>query len=286
MAWDSLRDLLNLDIIDTTDHKFVKDLNTIRFPTDILNDKDYIARAGNYLETVGIIEQEMMNKFGEVTVNLRGNIADLISFSYLYKDLKFKEKFNLFKEPLYFNDKPVKSFGFKDRVLNDITVYEHVDRYSVEIPLEDDVMYITQLSHENTLKDLVWSAQELRKFGNKIPYWSINKLEVPCLNLGLLKRYLEVCGNVKNMKEVTLTDAIQMVKFKLNEVGAILESYALIGCSYCGFPGFRNLKLGITFDSPFLIEIYSKKDVEEKDPYFVSYFNTTECMEIMENLNV
>jgi hypothetical protein len=71
------------------------------------------------------------------------------------------------------------------------------------------------------------------------------------------------------------TDAVQFIKFFLNEEGAVLRSEAAIHCLRClSFNVNRPRRM--IFDGPFLIYIKEKPDYP---PYFAAWITNTDYME-------
>jgi hypothetical protein len=281
IAWNELKKLVKKDEILTTGHLYVQELNFSEFSIDILNDKDYIAKAGFCPQIIGDIEKEMEQKFGKITVNLRGETSQYIVFSYLYKLLKFPSPFFVHEEPLLFNNTLVNNFGFTNYTTNFIKVWKDQEKCSFQVNTEDSIIFFTKIPYLNNLKSLLSIAESVRKDSNYLPYPQIGKVSIPYISFEKLVEFSEIEGPIINCPLFTIDSVIQYVKFLLDEFGVELESYSIIRGTGSLF--IEPARYNILFDSPFLIEIYSKKDKMLTDPYFVSYITTTETMRRFNN---
>jgi hypothetical protein len=111
-------------------------------------------------------------------------------------------------------------------------------------------------------------------------------LKIPKISFDLEHHFEELCGNDifvnkdANKKEEStglyVGDAVQFIKFDLNEEGAKLRSEAAVMCFRCCTADFdREEPRMFVFDGPFLICLSQTQDSQ---PYFVAWIENTEVL--------
>lgn len=300
MAWNSLHDDIIKETIEIENQPwYVDKLNAlVNLPPQISQDA-YIALAGfgkdNIIERT---KSELLKKFNKVP-NIqfpRLNNNDIFAFSYLKKILDFKEKFGTFYSDITFNNKSttVKSFGFKDssndnKLLKkqiNLLFYSNND-FIIELLTTSttDSIVLSTIKPESTLLEtydkiniLVNNSDNLLKSKNIKGVDFVNTLVIPKINFNIDHTFKELTGKqIKNLnfKNQYITEAIQCIKFKLNEKGARLESFTMF------LTEGSSSRLNLEVKGPFTLFFKSKNAVY---PYFMAYFGNDELLERQQNL--
>jgi hypothetical protein len=283
MAWDQLCNHLggkNLIPIYRP-NPTIEALNLSRgFELESFDEKEYIAKAGFIPGIVEEIYEEMERKFGKRVVELPPS-GDTLAFAYLLKLLQFSTPFTKYVEPiraLVFKETPVESFGFNEWTKNKVFCYRYQDDgtsddYTVEIDLGNDLLCFTKYGGYVPLtpNEIELSSQGIRRKENRVI--NIGRVRVPILNFETLEEFPEVCVPILNQIGGAITQALQYVKFGLDEKGVSLESYALIG--YSGSAGPVIAPIDFLFNTTFYVELISKKTGRS---YFVVKVDSTEGM--------
>ncbi len=97
---------------------------------------------------------------------------------------------------------------------------------------------------------------------------------IPRLIASVERQYSEIVGRNINGSELFVSEAVQSIRFRLDETGVVLESEAvLIGDDFGGSPpGQRKF----IFDRPFLIYLI---ECDADQPYFAAWIANSELME-------
>jgi len=203
---------------------------------------------------------------------------DFVAYAYLYKNLSFANPFED-NEPLTFGKSKVKNFGFTtnlnrlpDGVIEQVAICDYKSRDDFIIKLKtkspDDELILAKVPPASTLQATIENVLQRVTQNNPVTPTSGDTLAVPKLNFDLRRDFSELEGlilqpspqaHIKSKLEVT--EVKQLVRFQLNEKGAILKSEAVIA--------MRALAMApnhlMIFDQPFLILM---KRANSDRPYF------------------
>lgn len=209
---------------------------------------------------------------------------DFLAYAYLYKNLAFAQPF-ADNDPLTFGTQPVANFGFgfaKDHeqipytVFGQILIYDYQSENDFIIKLKtkspDDELILAKITPGPTLQETI--TQTLKRIAQSKPEF-VNKehdrLAIPKLNFDLRGDFPELEGLTlepspsAHVKKLITTEVKQLVRFQLNETGAILKSEATIlmdGLAVMQNPPKPHIMI---FDQPFLILM---KQARSDQPYF------------------
>ena len=294
-----------LEIVEAP--KFVEKLNNLYKQTALLDESSYIAMSGlggegivqNINEAVSkkfgfLPEDELPPKFDD---KLESN--EIMAFSFLYKNLKFNEAFDVL-EPILMNNNNnnfyAEAFGIKSHQEEGLfkqikVIYFNDETDEVNRPLgaiirlntksESDEIIISTIPASNTLLDSYNKIFNLTN-QNFTLVNEIDSISIPKLNFNILHEYSELLDKEilnktlkKYMKNCYIGKAIQKIALCLNEKGAKIVSYAII--SFKGYT-YDN----IVIKCPFIIYFKHKnKDL----PYFMAYVNNQEVLVKCKPLN-
>jgi len=217
---------------------------------------------------------------------------DFVAYAYLYKNLSFANPF-LDNDPLTFGDQPVQDFGFinhKDALSSDafgqVQIYDYKSEDDFIIKLKtkspDDELILAKIAPGKTLQATMDEALH-RIVGNKpVLANKEDQLAIPKFNFDLRKDFGELEGlilqpspaaRIKN--KLRISKAEQLVRFQLNEKGAILKSEAVIVMRTLAMAPSPNKPHLMIFDKPFLILM---KQTHSDHPYFALWIGNASLL--------
>ncbi|HUB66526.1 MAG TPA: hypothetical protein VL981_03475 [Candidatus Methylacidiphilales bacterium] len=204
---------------------------------------------------------------------------DFVAYAYLYKDLAFAHPFAT-NDPMAFGTTQVKNFGFgkdldllPDGVMEQVSIYDYRSQDDFIIKLkpktEGDELILAKLPPGATLQETINSVLERIAGHQPEPIGPGPRLAIPKLNFDLRRHFPELegltlkPGPVMKVKNLVITSVQQLVRFQLNEKGAILKSEAAMMVAGAAMPiAERHIMI---FDKPFLILM---KRTNSDRPYF------------------
>jgi hypothetical protein len=212
-----------------------------------------------------------------------------VAFAYLRKELPFREAFDRLDDPLEFGNGPdttqVSVFGnedfqeYSERMTlhrRQITVVDYQDKDDFVIRLntmsEDDAVVLAKVPPNETLHRTVRAVQSRVRNGYSEQH-ERSKIQdgeafvIPVVSLHLLRKYPELAGESADQWL-----AVQMIHFRLDEQGAMLESSALYAS--LGDEAPRRFVI----DRPFLIYLQQR---DSKEPYLAVWVENAEVLEEM-----
>ncbi len=263
LAWDQLRSLVGEPIQLDPPLKECDILNKSPINTNDLDASSYIAVAGRGPQALASIKKELETRFaGAARPELLPSALrdqDLIAYAYLFQHLPFKCAFTRMNYPFAFAGAKVASFGMMDGSHEDerakqvvVHDYRHQDDFIVEL-LPTNSRHRIILAHvppAGTLSALIETLQSRINAAMPAQSAAISKLQIPIIGFDLLKTYTDFQRklDVENpmFKETQLTDALQSIRFRLDEKGAVLKSEAV-------FLEGGERGLCLVFRKPFLV---------------------------------
>ena len=211
-------------------------------------------------------------------------------YAYLLKSLPFSVAFDSLTKPLQFRatdrELPVTSFGAVDlqdddargeQIQSQVTILDYVsdDDFILQLaPREPrDGIVLAKVAPAATLDATIAAVR--RRIAEPDPqhtdkrFLSSESLAVPKLLVSVERHYSEIIG-------LDILGTVQVIKFQLNETGALLESEAVVVGDNGHVPHTPAGKRKFTFDRPFLIYLI-ERDADQ--PYFAAWIENTELME-------
>ena len=200
---------------------------------------------------------------------------DFVAYSYLYKNLAFATPFD--PRPFSFQGVPVEGFGFPrdgdEKLQAEVTLYDYQSPDDFIIAFETkspgDQLILAKVAPGRTLGDTARTVLKRMSAATPEQPGADDYLSVPKLNFDLRRDFPELQGRVapapaaKIKGPLLIKKVQQLVRFQLNERGAILKSEAVIVA-----PGAANsptFERPMVFDKPFLILLKRTSSVR---PYF------------------
>ncbi len=299
IAWDRLRDdVVEAPIELSGAQDLARQLNNQPFPRESLDERAYVALAGFVSD--GILERirsQMAERFPSVKPRLvpRKEKAAIVAYAYLQKRLPFVVDFDRLKQPMRFRavdtEAAVAGFGIEDFASHaprekclraQVTVLDYVsdDDFIVQLMSRKDDIVLAKFPRSETLAQALTLARRRirqpmgRDVEKRLDYEE--PLTVPVISLFVEREYTELVGqSLLNPGFATLEidAATQLIRFQLDESGAILEAEARSVLLNGDEPPPQPRRF--VFDQPFLIYLQERK---AKQPYFVMWVENPEVL--------
>lgn len=217
---------------------------------------------------------------------------DILAYAYLFKDLSFEWPLLRAEWGLDFLGTPVAQFGFwtdhdardehRAQRVGQIKVLHYADRenWSIEIATRaaDDRLIIARAAGapEGSLGDAVRHVLE-RAETDPPAYTKIGSDEdvrIPVMNFDVTRSFSELVGPTLTGTKTggPVVEALQNIRFRLDEKGAVLKSEARIGVKAAAPPEEER---EFICDGPFFVLMMR---AGASEPYFVGYFATPELL--------
>lgn len=289
IAWNELADNIIKEDIKLKDAPFAAEaLNHRLASKNDLSDKDYIAMSGfGKDDIVSKINKALKQKFKDnaPVVEEDLNSDDILAYAYLYKNIEFKDVFEKIKEPIVFNGEKVQSFGInksqpKARKLEEqVQVVDYKDKDDFIIKLKSksdkDEIILAKITPEKDLVSTIKKIDRRIEASDNADLTNYTSLKIPKFNFDITKSYDELVSKYlmnKGFEDYFIRKAMQNIKFKLDEKGAVLKSEAkIVGEKSAAIVEPR----AFIFDKPFMIIL---KEKEANMPYFSMWVDNTEIM--------
>jgi hypothetical protein len=277
LCWNKAIDLVGEKLRFTTASPVVELLNRENFTAADLDPSSYVAIADfekNHVEDE--IRAALEKTFGGAAspelippAPAHPGPNDFVAYSYLFKNLAFASVFSD-QVPLDFQDKPVESFGFDstykmDDARSQVTLcdYKSDDDFVIKIATTSpkDQLILAKVQPGATLAKTIASVLHRVDHGSPADLTDRDSLAVPKLNFDLRRDFAELEGLVlkptpaaKIQSPLEISKAEQLVRFQLNEKGAVLKSEAAMSFVATAMaPGYEPPSHQLYFDAPFLL---------------------------------
>lgn len=242
----------------------------------------YVARGGTVgdgiLQAIG---REMKEKFpsaklAEMLPPGPYEDEDKLAFAYLARTLPFAREFARYDGPFTFGGRDVHAFGVwrggpRQSAAGQahLLFYESPTRFAVELKTtsDKDRLILSRIPKKATLLETVREAAGLAQNAKPGKMEEGDEILVPCLNFDLRKNYKDL------QKPEWIDQAYQVIRFRLDESGAKLESWAALYSKLNGDTPPPPRK--IFFDGPFLLTLMK---ADAKTPYFAMWIEDPEIL--------
>ena len=291
IAWNILSDEIIKEPLQLSDHPEMEQMLNQRLTgaKDISGD-DYLAMAGlNRDRIVEKIKQTLKIKFNKdpgIDIELYGP-DDILAYAFLLKDLKFNEEFESLDTPISFKgEAPINGFGIKQyssdeahkKIGEQVEILDYLNNDDFILRLKSiaprDEIILAKIKPGKTLLETVDSVFSRIENKDAVSLQKGDTLQMPKLDFDILREYTEIIGkNVlnKGFNGYSVLQAIQAIRFRLNEKGALLKSEAVIEMAR----SFSDAPKYLIFNQPFLLCL---KEKTGKYPYFVMWIDNAELL--------
>jgi len=304
LAWDNARGLLghgpggNVELSGSPE--MAEKLNGHSFDRRNLSRDSYVAFAGLGTEAAREeLREEIERKFAGAVPRLLNEIAGdrrVLIYAYLLKSLPFETAFDSLEKPLLFQagdgQASVASFGFEKldthntrgmELRTQVTILDYVANDDFVVRLSPaggrDEIVLAKVPPSATLDETITTVQE--RISHPAPQHTVREimptepLIVPKLTIGVERHFSELTDREIAGTDLYVALAAQVIRFRLDEIGAVLESEAAVigeNGSDPPPPGQRKF----IFDGPFLMYLIERN---ASQPYFAMWVANPEVME-------
>ena len=290
LAWNVLKDkVIKEDIKLNEGPDLVNELNGSSASKRDLSKKSYVAMAGfGADEIVEKINKELKKKFKnppELKDKLKP--TDIMAYAYLFKELEFKEEFDKIKELLDFKGVEVPAFGIEkfdfnkhERFQEQIEIYDYKSEDDFIIKLKskkrNDEIILAKVAPGENLHLTYQSILDRIQASEKDSMAKDDTLQIPKFDYDFTKSYDELKDKVfenSGWESYVIKQALQNIKFKMNEKGVVLKSEAKIRMEMVSSTPVPPRKF--IFDKEFIIILKERK---RQNPYFVMWVDNAEVL--------
>lgn len=287
LVWNELSDkfVKGPIIFEGGNPTIVDELNKKLYTSDILSDESYYTTFGKIsTDLKKDIEKTIKKKFNE-----KSDILDMINWnakdSYLFysilkKNFTFLSAFDRLSASSFNNsEENFKYFGINDKsdkkLKENVSVlfYNSPDEYAVKLRTnekEDVILYRTD--KDDTFINYFDYIAKNSQFENLS---SKDELKIPDIDVDKTLSYDELCGKKIEGTEYVISQALQTIKFKMDNKGGSLKSEAAIAIMRTSLLPPVEQSRKFFFDKPFVLFLIE----EGKDkPYYAMKVNNTEFL--------
>lgn len=274
----------------------VDELNKRTFTKDMLSKDDYYIKVGQTSPKLKEeIKNELAQKFNINVSNVLGEIdfendtnaiMGYTVYSMLMKNFEFIVPFDKLGG-FRFDDNEgyIEYFGINnasDESLNqnvDVLFYNNQNDFAVKLKTKENEELILYMNETYTsFNDMYNEIEEKSKnYSGDKTFNQSDELKIPYINVDTIINYDELCGKIiKDTDQMYISNAIQNVKFTLNEKGGNLLSEATVVSEYNSLA--ENARF-FNFTKPFVL--FMKEENKDK-PYFSLKVDNVNILEIEE----
>jgi hypothetical protein len=282
LAWNEAVALVGEKLRFTTPSPVADQLNQSDFTRKDLDPSSYVAIADferNHIEAQ--IRAALEKTFhGAASPELIPPVPhhpgpyDFVAYAYLYKNLAFSHPFT--SGTMSFGESQVEKFGFDTESNSDLSGqvaiydYQSADDFIVKLQtkMPADELILAKVTPGATLQATIDAVLDRMKHHPPEMAGGGDMLAVPKLNFDLRRDFPELEGLIlapsptsRIKDKLIVSEVKQLVRFQLNEKGAILKSEAVIAMKALAMRS----RYQLVFDKPFLILL---KEANSPRPYF------------------
>ena len=295
VTWNKIGKITGKPIELKSQPLLAKMLNKAKLPENVLPENSYVAIAGPANNATKQQLLKMLNKrFGKIKISLplwhTFNQAVIFAYCYFQRSLSFPKRFLRSKnKPLKFTSSTgtheVQFFGATKKTAGDyssqvkILNYKDKDNFSLRLTskITNEFIVLTKMSKPQTFMEGIKKIRQ--NFETKKSYFCIvtnnNKkiyyrnnlgegdlLIIPIIDFSITRNFSELCNkNFINhgFTNLWINNALQNIKFKLDETGAYVKSEAGIDI-FCSPKMFK--KRRFIFNKPFLVTLWKKNALQ------------------------
>ena len=300
LAWNEMKDMVIKNPIQVSGAEGISQrLNNANQQKSDLSEDSYYVAAGKTSDNIQEkIRSDMARRFPSVEVPEFGPNDVLVAFSYLETYVKFREPYRQYDKAMFFTDSagnrtPVNSFGVWDgfqrryrplckqidilycKMDEDDGVIEfaldlckHTEPYQLVVAITEP-----NESLEHTILELQRKIKSFQKDAANTHLAQFDKvdiLQVPEMYWDITHHFAELEGKFLSndgYQSLWISKALQMIRFRLDRTGALLESKATFAVG--AIPKIFSL------DRPFLIYL-RKRDADQ--PFFAMWVDNAELL--------
>ncbi len=255
----------------------VNELNKQEFTVEDLNEKCYYRYVGKIKKnTKKVIAKAIKKKFQETSdlldqLDFTPAKNRFIVYAMLKKDFEFVNPFDKLGKSA-FRDTEAEYFGINgdsDKILDNgvkVLFYNNPNDFAVQLDTNNnDEVYLYKTSTTKTFNNVY--AEMLKKqdlYKGETKFSDLDELKVPNLKFFEEKSFDDVTGKRIKGTDLVIEQALETIKFEMNNTGVKLKSEAAITAMTCALMPAVEPRL-FYFDDTFIL--FLKEKGKEK-PYF------------------
>ena len=281
LVWNDLMDKYVHGIVKFIDGtpEVVNELNQQEITTNDINENCFYKYSGKITKnTKKIITNAIMKKFNETSdiidkLDLTPSSNRFIIYAMLKKDFKFTHAFDKLGKS-YFRDTKADFFGITGRsneeLKNGVKVlfYNSESDYAVSLQtIGDDEVFLYKTPNTKTF-NYIYSdmIKKQENFNGKKYMAKKDELKIPNLKFFEEKEFSEFSGKRIKGTQLQIEQALETIKFEMNNEGVKLKSEAAITMRATSVgPNFEEKPRYFYFDDTFVIFL---KEKNKSNPYF------------------
>lgn len=300
LAWTGLQSkIIKAPILLETNPTDAAKLNKHSFTGKDIDPDCYVAIAGQLTEALlQQINDSLQVKFGtdaplKVDEPIDQFMKTFFSYSYLYRDLRFPEKYDkkidhpiLFQTNATYHD--VKAFGIPSydkgsmRALGKqlrILYYNSDDDFALQLMTKTpkDELILAKITPQLTLAKTIQKVNDAIDMDNYTSLMDKDILEIPYLDFDIEHNFTQFLNKHllnRGWTEYFISKAFQKIHFQMNESGVILKSESRVR-AIGGIDKNTRQPRKFVFDKPYLIELRKKGS---RNPYFAMWVANPELL--------
>jgi hypothetical protein len=292
IAWNQTADFFGEDLQFREYVPLAAILNQREFTTNSIDQESYVAAGGPATsQTMDQIQSEVRRKFGpsfRTELTMPTNNDQMVFFyACMFKSLEFEKEFHRFESPLLFGTNKVATFGIEMGKPHSGTLYQQIrlldyrgtNDFILELITKSkaEKLILAKVPPQSTLAE---TAKEVaRRITNPTAVETqFHNVLIPKSDFKLERTYEELLRKHLDLKKTNLWNeaeiiiAEQLIRFRLDERGALLKSEAALAPEAAAVP-LEDVDL--VFDQPFLV-LMQRADAHQ--PYFALWIDNAELL--------
>ena len=227
--------------------------------------------------------KQKLNEKSDILNSLEWNPANFLLYAMLKKDFEYLTEFRILSNADFMGEK-VKFFGFnlddRKELHNNAEVlfYNSKDEYAVKLfTKEGEEVILYRTNDKKSLEDFYENLKEKSaNYNGSIRLSNNDTLKVPFIKFNKMFYYNEFAGRQIKNSDFIITEAIQTVKFKMDNKGGSLKSEAVMQMATTALPSKPPEIRHFDFDKPFVLFL---KEKDKNVPYFIVHFVNADLFE-------
>lgn len=281
IVWNDFIDRIVHDIVRFREGTpaYVQDLNNREFSVTDISDDCYYKKVGVITKnTKKEISKAIKKKFNETSdilddLNLKPAPNSFIVYAILKKDFEFLNEFDKLGKSNFANNKKAEYFGItkhSDKILKrGVKVLFYNNRNDLAVILDTkgkDEVYLYK-NDSNKPFDLIYKEMNRKasKYKGPATLGRSDELKVPNIKFDIKKAFKEIENKRVMGTNILISQAMESIKFDMNNKGVKLKSEAAITGLLTALPPAAETPKYFYFDNTFVI--FLKEKGKEK-PYF------------------
>lgn len=248
LLWNNLYSELDISEIankSSKNEKIIANLDKKTFSKkDISSEAYYIKHGIANSSLKKTIEKDLKKKFNtssNVLDNFEWNNKDYFLYAMLYKEFKFKYKFEELEEEKFKNTDNIKYFGIKhsqsEKLREQVVVlyYQDINNFAIKLLTNsvDEVILTRGIQGDNFLSVYENMKKATEKYDGSEEFGIYDQLKIPIIDFSNQQSIDELVGiTLKNKSDaLTINKIIRDTTFKLDASGGKLKEEVAIGAT-------------------------------------------------------